>query len=60
MRKQKLIIEKQKREVEAQKHLVEEKRKEVLDSIHYAKRIQNSLLPTEKYIERNFERLRKR
>jgi len=35
-----------------QKLLVEEKQKEILDSIHYAKRIQTSLLPTEKYIER--------
>ncbi len=29
---------------------IEEKQKEILDSIHYAKRIQNSLLPSEKYI----------
>ena len=33
-----------------QKELVEEKQKEILDSIRYAKRIQQSLLPTEKYI----------
>jgi tetratricopeptide (TPR) repeat protein len=35
-----------------QKHIIEEKQKEILDSIRYAKRIQTSLLPTEKYIER--------
>jgi tetratricopeptide (TPR) repeat protein len=35
-----------------QKHIIEEKQKEILDSIYYAKRIQSSLLPTEKYIER--------
>jgi tetratricopeptide (TPR) repeat protein len=35
-----------------QKHIIEEKQKEILDSIYYAKRIQTSLLPTEKYIER--------
>jgi tetratricopeptide (TPR) repeat protein len=46
------IIALQKEEVEMQKTLVEEKQKEILDSIHYAKRIQESLLPTEKYIER--------
>jgi tetratricopeptide (TPR) repeat protein len=40
-----------------QKLLVEEKQKEILDSIHYAKRIQGSLLPTEKYIQRNLKRL---
>ena len=35
-----------------QKHLVEEKQKEILDSIHYANRIQRSLLPSEKYFEK--------
>ncbi|MBK7667302.1 MAG: tetratricopeptide repeat protein [Sphingobacteriaceae bacterium] len=43
---------KQKKLIEEQKHLVDEKQKEILDSIHYAKRIQQSLLPTEKFIER--------
>jgi len=32
--------------------IIEAKQKEILDSIHYAKRIQQSLLPSEKYIER--------
>ena len=50
--KQKVLIQQQKLIVEKQKHIVEEKQKEVLDSIRYAKRIQQSLLPTEKYIER--------
>ncbi len=50
-RKQKILIE-------SQKNLVEEKQKEILDSIHYAKRIQQSLLPTEKYIERSISRLK--
>ena len=36
-----------------QKLLVDEKQKEILDSIHYAKRIQTALLPSKKYIERN-------
>lgn len=52
VRGQKLIIE-------LQKNLVEEKQREVLDSIHYARRIQTSLMPSEKYIERNLERLKK-
>lgn len=42
-----------------QKMMVEEKQREVLASIHYAKRIQGSLLPTEKYIDRNLKRLSK-
>jgi tetratricopeptide (TPR) repeat protein len=39
-----------------QKDLVEQKNKEILDSIYYAKRIQKSLLPTEKYLERNIKK----
>lgn len=63
-RKQKTIIEqqkdqveKQKQEVEQQKQIVEEKQKEIIDSITYARRIQQSLLPTEKYIDRTLKRL---
>ncbi len=48
--KQKLVIELQKQEVEKQKHLVDIKQKEILDSIHYAKRIQQALLPTSNYL----------
>ena len=43
---------KQKMDIEVQKHLVDEKQKEILDSIHYAKRIQQALLPQEKYLDR--------
>ncbi|GIV29204.1 MAG: hypothetical protein KatS3mg028_0270 [Bacteroidia bacterium] len=46
-RKQKRIIELQKQQVEAQKKLVEEKNKEITDSIVYAKRIQEAILPSE-------------
>ncbi len=57
--KQKLnvLITAEKHKVETQKDLLEEKQKEILDSIHYAKRIQDSLLPSEISIERNFKRL---
>jgi hypothetical protein len=51
------ITQKQKQVIEMQKHEVEEKNKEVTASINYAKRIQQSLLPTEKYIERNLNKL---
>jgi len=44
------VISRQKKEIEKQKTLVDEKQKEILDSIHYAKRIQRALLPNEKYI----------
>ncbi|MBC7864795.1 MAG: tetratricopeptide repeat protein [Bacteroidia bacterium] len=46
-------------EIQHQKHLVEEKQKEILDSIYYARRIQRSLLTSEKYISRNLNRMMK-
>ena len=56
---QKQILEYQKKIVEEQKQIVEEKNKDILDSIHYARRIQRSILPTEKYIIKNLNRLMK-
>jgi tetratricopeptide (TPR) repeat protein/serine phosphatase RsbU (regulator of sigma subunit) len=47
-RKQKLIIERSKDEVQEQKKILEEKNKEILDSITYSKRIQDAILPGEK------------
>jgi tetratricopeptide (TPR) repeat protein len=54
------FLQKQKTNVEItlQKQIVEEKQKEILDSIHYAKRIQQALLTSEKYIEKNILRLK--
>lgn len=52
-KKQKSIIEEQKKVVEKQKELVDEKQKEIIDSIKYAKRIQQALLPKDHYISRN-------
>jgi tetratricopeptide (TPR) repeat protein len=57
IRKQKHIIESQKKIVEQQKHIVEDKQKEILDSIHYARRIQKALVTNEKYIQKNLDRL---
>ena len=48
----------QKKFIEKQKEVVEEKQKEILDSIRYAKRIQDALLTSQTYIERNITRLR--
>ncbi|MDP1799958.1 MAG: hypothetical protein Q8L81_01305, partial [Bacteroidota bacterium] len=59
IKKQKNTINAQKTVVEQQKYLVEEKQKEIMDSIRYAKRIQTSLLPTEKYLDRSFKELKK-
>jgi tetratricopeptide (TPR) repeat protein len=44
------MIEHQKKEVELQKELVEEKNKEITDSITYAKRLQQAILPPSKFI----------
>jgi tetratricopeptide (TPR) repeat protein len=57
--KQKAIIELKEKEAQQQKHTIEEKQKEILDSINYARRIQTAHMPTNKYIEKNIERLKK-
>ncbi|MFN5183258.1 MAG: SpoIIE family protein phosphatase [Bacteroidota bacterium] len=51
---QKETILNQKTEVENQKHLVEEKQKEILDSINYAKRLQDAILARPEEIDRHF------
>ncbi len=55
-----VIISKQKQEVELksseiakQKELIEEKQKSILDSIHYAKRIQTTILPQQEVIDKH-------
>ncbi len=50
-----VIISNQKQEVEDQKHLVEEKQKEIVDSINYAKRIQNALLADKEVMAKNLK-----
>lgn len=40
--------------------IIEEKQKEILASIHYAKRIQKANMPNEKFIEKNLNRLLKK
>ncbi len=45
-----ILIEKQRQEVQHQKEVVDEKQKEILDSIHYAKRIQRAVITSHNYI----------
>lgn len=52
------ITQKQKKTIELQKKLVEEKQKEVMDSIHYAQRIQKAQMPSDNYIEKKIIELR--
>jgi hypothetical protein len=47
------------KEILRQKEIIEEKNKDITASITYAKRIQQSLMPTEKYIDKNIKRLKK-
>lgn len=47
------IITEQKKLVDAQNKLVEEKNKDIIDSITYAKRIQQAILPSEKVWRKN-------
>jgi hypothetical protein len=54
------ITQRQKIIIESQKFIVEEKQKEIIDSIRYAKRIQESLFPTEKYILLKLEKLKEK
>ncbi|MFN4234486.1 MAG: tetratricopeptide repeat protein [Bacteroidia bacterium] len=58
--RQKHIIQLQKENSEQQRKIVEEKNKEILDSIHYAKRIQQALITSELYIDKHLKRLMKR
>jgi hypothetical protein len=56
-RRQKKIIEEQKVMVDRAYDHLHQKNKEVMDSIYYARRIQKALITSEKYIEKNLDRL---
>jgi tetratricopeptide (TPR) repeat protein len=56
-KRQKIIIEKQKQLVDKAYDQLHEKNKEVMDSIRYAKRIQNALITPEKYISNSLNKL---
>src|ERR1700757_4663035 len=47
------LIEHQKKEVEHQKEMVDEKQKKILDSIHYARRIQRAVITSDSYISQH-------
>ncbi|MBL7893912.1 MAG: tetratricopeptide repeat protein [Bacteroidia bacterium] len=48
-----VLITEQKQIAEQQKHLVEEKQKEILDSIAYAKRLQEAILPPQNIVTKH-------
>lgn len=49
------ILNKQKNEILSQKHIIEESNKNVIDSINYAKRIQESILPSSYFLNKTFK-----
>jgi len=51
---QSIAIHKEKERIDALKHEIELRHKEVTDSIKYAKRIQNALIPSEKHLQQYF------
>lgn len=57
-RKQKQIIEEQKQEVEVKNSIINEKQKEIIDSIHYAQRIQKAQMPNLNYLNKTLNRLK--
>ena len=59
-KKQKQIIEAKEKETLIQKHIIEEKQKEIIDSIKYARRIQNALMSSEKLIHKQLKDLNKK
>lgn len=52
------FTKKQLETIEKLKQNLEEKNNDIISSMRYARRIQNSLMPTEKYIEKNMSNLR--
>ncbi|MBI3509151.1 MAG: hypothetical protein HY064_00695 [Bacteroidetes bacterium] len=49
-------VRKNKRKMEIQNKIISQKQKEILDSIHYASRIQRALITSEKYIEQQLRK----
>lgn len=50
-RKDNRLISTQKKEVESQNKIIEDKQREIIDSITYAKRLQDAILPPDSYIK---------
>lgn len=46
------LLSKQKQEITLQKEIIEEKNKDITDSINYAKRIQEAILPPDKFVKK--------
>jgi len=51
-----ITIQYAKQTINQQKKIIEEKNKDIIDSIRYARRIQNALLPSDKYIDKEMKK----
>jgi adenylate cyclase len=47
-----ILVDEKTAEIHLQKEKLVEKNKEIMDSIHYARRIQSALMPTEKFLDK--------
>jgi hypothetical protein len=54
----KIVMANYEASIQQQKEVIQEKQKEIVDSIRYAKRIQQTLMPSDKYITKSIERLK--
>ncbi|MCD6065848.1 MAG: protein serine/threonine phosphatase [Bacteroidetes bacterium] len=50
---QKELVENKRKEAEAQKQIIEEKQKEIIESISYAKRLQEAILPPQEFVSKH-------
>lgn len=50
-KKDNLLLESQNKEIQLQKFVIEEKNKDIIDSIRYAKRLQETILPPEQLVQ---------
>jgi hypothetical protein len=59
IREQNMVLEQKVKErtaeIELQKKVIETRQKEILDSIHYARRIQQALLPSDRFLEKKIK-----
>jgi len=54
------VKKKSEKELQRKNEIIEEKNKSITDSINYASRIQHSLMPNEKFIQKTLDRLKKK
>jgi adenylate cyclase len=54
------LVNEKTKQIKQQKEEIEEKQKEIIDSIHYAKRIQQAIMPTDKNVKKMMDKCNSR